>query len=140
MRVLIVEARTHAHISEALADGATHELEKGGASFDRVSVAGALELPAAIAMAARSLRPYDGYVALGSILRGPGFHFETTVRESAHGLMLLGVSHGLCIGNGIIAAELEEDAMATAHESGGDAARACLTLIHLRARLGLYHD
>jgi 6,7-dimethyl-8-ribityllumazine synthase len=138
MRVLIVESVYHAHVSEALADGATRELEKGGASFERASVAGALEIPPAIAMAARSLRPYDGYVALGSILRGPGFHFETIARESTHGLMLLGVSHGLCIGNGIIATDLEEDAMAMAHESGGDAARACLTLIHLRARFGLF--
>jgi 6,7-dimethyl-8-ribityllumazine synthase len=138
MRVLIVEARYHAHISDALADGATRELEKGGASFERVSVAGALEIPAAIAMAARSVRPFDGYVALGSILRGPGFHFEIIAGESAHGLIRLGVEQGLCIGNGVIATDLEEDALALAHETGGDAARACLGLIHLRTRFGLY--
>jgi 6,7-dimethyl-8-ribityllumazine synthase len=138
MRVLIVEARYHAHISDALVDGATRELEKGGASFERISVPGALEIPATIAMAARGVRPFDGYVALGSILRGPGFHFEIIAGESAHGLMRLGVEQGLCIGNGIIATDLEEDALALAQESGGDAARACLTLIHLRARLGLY--
>jgi 6,7-dimethyl-8-ribityllumazine synthase len=138
MRVLIVESRYHAHICDALADAATRELEKGGAIFERVSVPGALEVPAVIAMAARSQRPYDGYVALGSILRGPGFHFEIMAGETAHGLMRLTVEHGLCIGNGIIAADNEDEALILAPETGGDAARACLSLINLRTRLGIY--
>jgi 6,7-dimethyl-8-ribityllumazine synthase len=138
MKVLIVEGRYHAHICDVLADAATRELEKGGANFERVSVPGALEVPAAIALAARSGRPYDGYVALGSIVRGPGFHFEIMAGESAHGLMRLTVEQGLAIGNGVIAADSEDEALNLAIETGGDAARACLSLIHLRTRLGIY--
>ena len=138
MKILIVEGRYHAHISDALADGATRELEKGGGTFERVSVPGALEIPAAIALAARSPRAYDGYVALGSIVRGPGFHFEIIAGESANALMRLSIDRLLCIGNGIIAADSEDEAYKLAHESGGDAARACLALIHLRGRLGLF--
>src|SRR5580698_5360240 len=119
MRVLIVEGRYHAHICDALADAATRELEKGGAVFDRISVPGVLEVPAAIALAARGARPFDGYVALGSVVRGPGFHFEIMAGESAHGLMRLTVEQGLAIGNGIVAADSEDEAMALAPEAGG---------------------
>jgi len=138
MNVLIVEARYHAYIADALMDGATMELEKGAAAFDRVAVSGVWEIPAAIAMAARGPRRWDGYIALGSIVRGPGFNFEIVAGESAHGLMHLSVEHGLCIGNGIIAADNEEQAYALAVEFGGEAARACLALLTLRGRLGIH--
>jgi len=142
-RILIVEARYYEHISNALLDGATAALERVGTRFERVSVPGALEIPPAIAFAARVGRkeanPYDGYVALGCVIRGDTFHFEIVANESARGLMNLGVSQHLCIGNGILTVENEEQALQRASrdqlDKGGDAARACLALINLRARL-----
>ena len=140
MRVLVVESRYHEAIADALADGATSALEKGGASFERLSVPGAFEIPPAIALAAASRR-YDGYLALGCVLKTGSFHFEMIAAESAHGLMRLGIEHRLCIGNGILACENEDEALRRADFSGGDAggeaARACVALMQWRARLGL---
>jgi len=142
-RVLIVEARFYEHISNALLDGATAALETAGARFERVSVPGALEIPPAIAFAARTgeeeARSYDGYIALGCVIRGETYHFEIVANESARGLMELGLQQQLCIGNGILTVENEEQALARAArdqlDKGGDAARACLALIKLRAKL-----
>ncbi len=142
--VLIVEARFYAHISDALLDGATAALEAGGAHFERIAVPGALEIPPAILFAARAGegagKSYDGYLALGCVIRGDTYHFEIVAGESARGLMDLGLHHGLCIGNGILTVESEEQAMDRAardgRDKGGDAARACLALINVRARLG----
>jgi 6,7-dimethyl-8-ribityllumazine synthase len=144
--VLIVEARFYAHISDALLDGATAALEAGGAHFERITVPGALEIPAAILFAARAGegagKSYDGYLALGCVIRGDTYHFEIVAGESARGLMNLGLHHGLCIGNGILTVESEEQAMDRAardgRDKGGDAARACLALINVRARLGAH--
>jgi len=144
--VLIVEARFYDHIADALLDGATAALEKGGAHFERITVPGALEVPAAIAFAARAGegagKSFDGYVALGCVIRGETYHFEIVAGESARGLMELGIHHGLCIGNGILTVENEEQALARAArnrlDKGGDAARACLALITARARLGVH--
>ncbi len=144
--VLIVEARFYDHIADALLDGATAALEKGGAHFDRVAVPGALEIPAAIAFAAKAGegagRSFDGFVALGCVIRGETYHFEIVAGESARGLMDLSIHHGLCIGNGILTVENETQAMARAArdhlDKGGDAARACLALINARARLGVH--
>jgi 6,7-dimethyl-8-ribityllumazine synthase len=140
MNILIVEARFYSHISDALLDGAMAALEKAEARFERVTVPGALEIPAAIAMAAESAKTYDGYVALGCVIRGETYHFEIVASESARGLMELGLSHGLCIGNGILTVENEEQALVRAArdhlDKGGDAARACLALVNLRAKLG----
>ncbi len=138
MKVLIVEARYHESVADALADGATAALEKGGASFERLSVPGALEIPPAIALAARR---YDGFIGLGCVLKTGSFHFEMIAAESAHGLMRLGIEHLLCIGNGILACENEEEALRLADfsrgDAGGEAARACVALMQWRARLGL---
>jgi 6,7-dimethyl-8-ribityllumazine synthase len=142
--ILIVEARFYDHIANALLDGATAVLEAAGARFERVTVPGALEIPAAIAFAARSGedsgKSYDGYVALGCVIRGETYHFEIVAGESARGLMELALHHDLCIGNGILTVENEEQAMVRAardgQDKGGDAARACLALINVRARLG----
>lgn len=142
-RILIVEARFYEHISNALLDGATAALEVAGARFERISVPGALEIPPAIAFAARAgeaeARSYDGYVALGCVIRGETYHFEIVAGESARGLMELGLTQQLCIGNGILTVENEEQALARAArdqlDKGGDAARACLALINLRAKL-----
>jgi 6,7-dimethyl-8-ribityllumazine synthase len=142
--ILIVEARFYADISDALLDGAVAALEKAGAKFDRVTVPGALEIPAAIRFAAKasegSGKTYDGFIALGCVIRGETYHFEVVSNESARGLTDLALHHGLCIGNGILTVENEEQAEVGAardgQDKGGDAARACLALIDLKAHLG----
>ena len=142
--VLIVEARFYSHISDALLDGATAALEKAGVHFERITVPGALEIPPAILFAAQAGegagKSFDGYVALGCVIRGETYHFEIVAGESARGLMDLGLHHGLCIGNGILTVENEDQAMARAQrnrlDKGGDAARACLALLDARVKLG----
>jgi 6,7-dimethyl-8-ribityllumazine synthase len=144
--ILIVEARFYAHISDMLLDGAMAALEKGDASFERISVPGALEIPPAILFAAKAGegagKSYDGFVALGCVIRGETHHFEIVANESARGLLDLGLHHNLCIGNGILTVENEEQALARAGrerlDKGGDAARACLALVNLRTRLGAH--
>jgi 6,7-dimethyl-8-ribityllumazine synthase len=141
--VLIVEARFYSHISDALLDGATAALEKAGVHFDRIAVPGALEIPTAIALAERAGesggKVYDGYVALGCVIRGETFHFEIVAGESARALMDLGIQQGLCIGNGILTVENEQQALVRASrddgDKGGDAARASVALIEARTRL-----
>jgi 6,7-dimethyl-8-ribityllumazine synthase len=132
-RVLIVEARFYPEISDALYDGAAAAL--GEVETDRVTVPGALEIPAAIRLAAGR---YDGFIALGCVIRGETYHFEIVANESARGLMDLGVRDGLCIGNGILTVENEDQAFRRARpdelDKGGDAARACLALIALKRR------
>ncbi|HUO93341.1 MAG TPA: 6,7-dimethyl-8-ribityllumazine synthase [Rhizomicrobium sp.] len=142
--ILIVEARFYEDISDSLLDGAVAALEKAGAIFDRIAVPGALEIPAAVLFAAKASegagKTYDGFVALGCVIRGETYHFEIVSNESARGLTDLALQHGLCIGNGILTVESEEQAMERARrdglDKGGDAARACLALIDLKARLG----
>jgi 6,7-dimethyl-8-ribityllumazine synthase len=142
--ILIVEARYYAHIADYLLDGATAALSAGGASFERITVPGALEIPPAILFAAKMSehagKTYDGFVALGCVIRGETYHFEIVAGESARGLMDLGLQHGVCIGNGILTVENEEQALVratpTGGDKGGDAARACLALINLRSRVG----
>ena len=143
-KILIVEARFYAHISDALLDGATAAIELAGAYFERIAVLGALEIPPAILFAAKAGegagRRFDGFVALGCVIRGDTYHFEIVANESARGLMQVSLQHGLCIGNGILTCENEEQALLRAsrdgHDKGGDAARACLALISARSRLG----
>lgn len=141
--ILIVEARFYPHISNALLDGATAALERAGARFERITVPGALEIPSTILFAAQAAetdgRHYDGYVALGCIIRGDTYHFEIVANLSAQGLLELGLRHALCIGNGILTCETEEQALVRASrdgkDKGGDAARACLALIQARVKL-----
>jgi 6,7-dimethyl-8-ribityllumazine synthase len=134
-RVLIVEARFYPEISDALYEGAARVLEAAGVDSERVSVPGALEIPAAIKFAAAH---YDGFVALGCVIRGETHHFEIVADEAARGLMDLILREGLCIGNGILTVEDEHQAMVRARadegDKGGDAASACLTLLALKAR------
>ena len=133
-RVLIVEARFYPEISDALLEGAVSALGSEVAT-DRVTVPGALEIPGAIRLAAGR---YDGFVALGCVIRGETHHFEIVANESARGLMDLMVRDGLCIGNGILTVEDEAQALHRARagelDKGGDAARACLALIALKRR------
>ena len=135
--LLIAEARYHPAILDALAAGAIHAIEAAGATYERLAVPGALELPAAIRHAAASGR-FDGYVALGCVIRGETTHYDTVSQESARKLMDLATDHGLPIGNGILTVENEAQAWARARpeeqDKGGDAARACLGLVAIRRR------
>jgi 6,7-dimethyl-8-ribityllumazine synthase len=144
--VLIVEARFYSHIADLLLDGATAALEAAGAKFERVTVPGALEIPAAIKFAATAGegagRSYDGYVALGCVIRGETYHFEVVSNESSRGLMDLAIHHNVCIGNGILTVYDEQQALERADpnrlDKGGDAARACLAMVDLRHKLGAH--
>ena len=133
-RVLIAEARFYPHLNDMLLAGARAAIEAAGHEHETVTVPGALELPAAIALAAESGR-FDAYVALGIVIRGETFHFEIVAGESARGLMALTLD-GLAVGNGILTVEDEAQAIARADpkqgDKGGDAARAALVLVELR--------
>ncbi|RZJ30291.1 MAG: 6,7-dimethyl-8-ribityllumazine synthase [Brevundimonas sp.] len=142
-RVLIVEARFYDDLADALLEGAKDALREQGAEFDVVSVPGALEIPTAIALAVEAGRyptapRYDGFVALGTVIRGETYHFEIVADQSAAGIRNLGLN-GVVVGNGILTTEDEDQAWARARRSegdkGGGAARACLDLIALRKRL-----
>ena len=143
-RVLVVEARFYDDIADALLAGAVHALQAAGAQHDRVTVPGALEIPAAIAIAIDAAkdaeRPYDGAVALGCVIRGETFHFEIVSQESARALMDLAVSRGLPLGNGILTVDSESQAWVRAHreegDKGGDAARAALAMVRLKRSVG----
>lgn len=132
--ILIVEARFYNDIADAALAGARAALDAAGATHDRITVPGALEIPAAIALADSTGR-YDGYVALGCVIRGETYHFEVVAGESARGLMALSLD-GLAIGNGILTVENEAQAWARARASekdkGGEAAKACLAMLALR--------
>ena len=111
--LLIVEARFYDDMSDALLAGAISAIEDAGATYDIVTVPGALEVPAAIAFAQDGRTRYDGYVALGMVIRGETYHFEIVSDQSAAGIMALGVK-GVIIGNGILTTEDEDQAWARA--------------------------
>ena len=135
-KLLIVEARFYEHLNDLLIEGARAAIEAEGHSHETVTVPGALEIPAAVALAAETGR-YDGFVALGVVIRGETYHFEIVAGESARGLMALALD-GLAIGNGILTVEDEAQALTRARRSekdkGGEAARAALAMIKLKER------
>lgn len=139
-RLLIVEARFYGPIADALLKGATAVLDEAGASYDVITVPGALEIPGAIAMAADAPKnkktPYDGYVALGCVIQGETYHFEIVSNESARALMDLTVQRQLAIGNGILTVDTEaqaKDRIGGAHgHKGADAAKAALAMVALK--------
>jgi 6,7-dimethyl-8-ribityllumazine synthase len=143
-KLLIVEARFYDDLADALLDGAKAALDEAGAAYDVVTVPGALEIPAAISFALDGAdeggTDYDGFVALGTVIRGETHHFDIVANESARALMDLSVEDSLAIGNGILTTENEEQAWVRARRNEGDkggfAARAALTMIALRERLG----
>jgi 6,7-dimethyl-8-ribityllumazine synthase len=143
-KILVVEARFYTFISEMLLEGARAAIEAAGATLDLVDVPGALEIPAAIAIALDAAsaagRPYDGVVALGCVIRGETFHFEIVAGESSRALMDMSVSRKLALGNGVLTVETfnqgEERADPSRGDKGGDAARAALTLVALKRQLG----
>src|SRR5438874_7588213 len=136
VRILIVEARFYSDLADELLKGATDALEAFGATHDVVTVPGALEIPAAVAFAADA---YDGFVALGTVIRGETYHFEIVSNESARGLMELAIGKRLAIGNGILTVEDEAQALVRARaedgDKGGGAARAALAMVALKRQL-----
>ncbi len=132
----IVEARFYPHLNDMLLNGARSAIEAAGHSHETITVPGALELPAAISLTARSGR-FCAFVALGVVIRGETFHFEIVAGESARALMDLTLK-GFAIGNGILTVEDEAQAIARADpaqgDKGGGAARAALALLELRER------
>jgi len=135
--LLIVEARFYDHLNDLLIDGARAAIEAAGHTHETLTVPGALEVPAAIALADQSER-FDAYVALGVVIRGETYHFEIVAGESARGLMALSMD-GLAIGNGILTVENEAQALTRARptekDKGGEAAKAALALLDLRERM-----
>ena len=142
-RFLVVEARYYEDIGERLLRGVGAAFEAAGASFDRISVTGALEIPAALAIAldaaAAAGRPYEGAVTLGCVVRGETYHFEIVAGESARALMHISVERKLALGNGILTvenlAQAEERADPARGDKGGDAARAAICLAALKRSL-----
>jgi len=136
--VLLVEARFYPHLNDMLLAGARAAIEAAGHKHETITVPGALELPAAIALAAKSGR-FCAFVALGVVIRGETYHFEVVSEESARALMDLTLD-GFAIGNGILTVENEEQAIVRADpaqlDKGGHAAQAALALFELREKYG----
>jgi len=136
-RVLVVVARFYDDLADALVAGARAALEAAGAEIEIVEVPGAFEVPGAIAFAHRSGR-FDGFVALGCVIRGETSHYDLICRESARGLGELAVHHGAALGYGILTTDTREQARVRAAvdggNKGGDAAHACLRMIEIRNR------
>jgi 6,7-dimethyl-8-ribityllumazine synthase len=136
-KLLIVEARFYDHLNDMLLEGARAAIEEAGHHHETITVPGALEVPGAIALAAETGR-YDGFVAIGVVIRGETYHFELVSNESARGLMALTMD-GIAIGNGILTVENEAQALVRARrtekDKGGGAARAALAMIALKERL-----
>lgn len=135
--VLIVVSSFYEEVADELTRGAVAELEAAGASYERVNVPGTFEIPAAIRLAIDTGR-YDGYVALGCVIRGETTHYDYICSESARGLAELALQHGVALGYGILTTEDREQARRRAavaeKNKGGDAARTCLAMIALKRR------
>lgn len=134
-KVLILEARFHEHITDMMVKGAIAVLEQSGVKYERLPVPGSFEIPGAIKFA---LNMYDGFVALGCVIRGATSHFEYVCAESARGLMSLSMDHNVAIGYGVLTCDNEQQAIERADpkqlDKGGDAALACLRMIELKSR------
>lgn len=144
LKLLIIEARFYDDLADALLEGAKATLDEAGAKYDVVTVPGALEIPAVISFALDAAEgegtDYDGFVALGTVIRGETHHFDIVANESARALMDMSVQESICIGNGILTTENDEQAWTRARRTEGDkggfAARAALTMIAVKKRLG----
>ena len=142
--LLLVEAPYYAHIATLLRTGAERAIAAAGATCEIASVPGAFEIPAAIALAARTAQRFDGFVALGCVIRGETTHYDHICAETARSLQDMMVRDGLALGYGILTCENEAQALVRAapadaakngRDKGGEAVRACLALIELRRRL-----
>jgi 6,7-dimethyl-8-ribityllumazine synthase len=146
--IMIVEARFYEDIADELVRGATGALGAAGVSWERVAVPGAFEIPTAIKYAIRSRdfytgrRRFDGFVALGCVIRGETSHYDLVCTECARGLQVLALDYTLSIGFGVLTCENREQAWARAavsgHNKGGEAARACLSMLDLKRTFRLY--
>jgi 6,7-dimethyl-8-ribityllumazine synthase len=142
-RMLIVEARYYEDVADLLLRGAKRVLKDAGATFDLVTVPGALEIPAAIMIALHGSEardePYDGVVALGCVIRGETSHYDIVAGESARAIMDISIARDMPMGNGILTVDTDAQARARARlngqDKGGGAARAALTLVRLKRRL-----
>lgn len=142
-RILVVEARFYDDIADAMLAGAKRALDEAGAKWDRLTVPGSLEIPAAIAIAVEAAerrgQPYEGAVALGCVIRGDTIHFEIVSHESARALMDFAVAKRFPVGNGILTVDTEQQAWVRARieeaDKGGDAVRAALTMVRLKRRV-----
>lgn len=144
--ILIIEARFYEDLADELARGAIAALEARGATWQRASVPGVLEIPAAVKYALDAMahggftKKIDGFVALGCVIRGETTHYDIVSNESARALMQLAVDRSLALGNGIQTVENEAQAWARAKVSeknkGGGAANACLDMIELKRSFG----
>jgi 6,7-dimethyl-8-ribityllumazine synthase len=144
VRILIVESGYYEDIADTLLAGATRALEAAHATFDVVTVPGALEIPQAIALvldAARGAKAYEGVVALGCVVRGETSHYDIVAGESARALMDIGVARRVPVGNGILTVDTAAQARARSAldkgDKGGTAARAALALVRLKRRLAM---
>jgi 6,7-dimethyl-8-ribityllumazine synthase len=146
--IMIVEARFYPDITDELVRGATEVLTAAGATFRRYAVPGVFEIPGAIRMAIRSMdfssdrRRFDGFVALGCVIRGETSHYDIVCNESARALQYLVCEFTLALGFGVLTVENEDQAWARARvkemNKGADAAKACLEMIELKRRFNLY--
>ena len=136
LHILIIEAGFYKDIATAQREGAVASLEAEGATYEIISVPGALEIPGAIKIASNSDVHFDGYVALGCVIRGETTHYDTVCNESARGLMALTIYDCLAIGNGILTVENFEQAWARADkdrlDKGGGAALAAIAMARLK--------
>ena len=142
-RILVVEARFYDDIADMLLRGTRRVLKDAQASFDLVTVPGALEIPAAIMIglhaAAAHEQPYDGVVALGCVIRGETSHYDIVAGESARAIMDISIALDMPVGNAILTVDTDAQARArarpTGEDKGGGAARAALALVRLKRRL-----
>ena len=136
--LLLVEALFYEHIAADLRRGAERAVAEAGVTCEIISVPGSFEIPPAIAMAAKAGAGYDGYVALGCVIRGETTHYDHICAESARAIQELGSRDGLAVGFGILTCENEAQALVRASPEGrgqgGRAVRACLALIELKRR------
>ncbi len=143
--LLVIDARFYEDISDELFAGAKQAIERAGATFERVSVPGVLEIPAAMSMALAAMEDgdaqYDGFVVLGCVIRGETTHYDIVANESARAIMDMAVIEALAVGNGILTVENDAQAYARARvaekNKGGAAAEAALAMIALRSKFGL---
>ncbi|KTR84897.1 6,7-dimethyl-8-ribityllumazine synthase [Novosphingobium barchaimii] len=137
-KFLIIEARFYDHLNDMLIAGARAAIKAAGHQSETITVPGALEIPGAIALAEAS-GDYDGFVAIGVVIRGETYHFEIVAGESARGIMAMTMD-GIAIGNGILTVENEEQAIVRADpaqkDKGGEAAKAAIALLALKDRFG----
>lgn len=142
---LVIEARFYDDIADELVNGAVKAIETAGATYSRISVPGALEIPTTIRMAIRSMdlpggrRRYDGFVALGCVIRGETSHYDHVCQEAMHGISQLGITYSVAIGNGVLTCENRDQAWQRAAvdlgDKGGTAARAAMRMIEVKRDL-----